>query len=137
MQGYFIKVGDSKQGPFLSKAAAAAEAKVLKEKGYDVKVVQQAVSESAMMEALGNPEAEVELEAEDELDFDAIFGDDDEGDDDESSKGGDEGDDEGDEDGDGDGDGDDDDEPGDDDEDDDEDEAPTGVHGWFKSWGNS
>jgi hypothetical protein len=131
VQGYFIKVGENKQGPFLSKAAAAAEAKILKEKGYEVKVVQQTVSESAMMEALGNPEAEVELE--DDLDFDAIFGDDDDagdGDGDDSDDDSDAGDDDA-----GDEDDSDDDNDSDAGDDDDSDEAPTGVHGWFKSWG--
>ena len=124
MQGYYIKIGEKELGPFLTKSAAAAEAKELKGKGYDCKVVARTVSETQMFEHLGNPEAEVELDDDDELDVDELFKDDDDSDDDDS----------------------DDDDSDDDDSDDDDDDSgepkpkkkddkPTGEHGWFKSFG--
>ncbi len=129
MEGFFIKIGDKTIGPFLTEAAANAERRELKGKGYEVKVVRKGISDADMFEHLGHPESEVEEE--EEIDFDALFrdsdddeGDDDEGDDDAAD------DDEGDDDAD--------DDEGDDDADDDDDGAedrePVGAHGWFE-WG--
>ena len=106
MQGYFVKIGENNLGPFLTKAAAASEANALKEQGYTTKVVAKQVSETSMYEALGNPEAEVDLEDED-IDFEALFGEDEN---DEDGEDGDDG--------------------------DDEDSTPKGEHGWFKTFGS-
>lgn len=137
MKGYIIKIGDNEIGPFTSKAAAVAEAKALKEKGFTVVVKERTLPESALFEALGTPEADIDLDA----DLDLGDDNDDDGDDD---------------DGDGDDvddifpDDDDDDKPkpkrkakkadSDDDDDDDDktpDDKPDGDHPWFKSFGKA
>ncbi len=128
MEGFFIRIGDKTIGPFLTEAAANAERKELKDKGYQVKVVRKGISDVEMFEHLGHPESEVEEE--EEIDFDALFADDDD----------DKGDDEGDDDADDDDEDDDDEGDNDADDDDDDDDSgakdkePVGAHGWFE-WG--
>ena len=112
MDGYFVKIGDKTIGPFLTEAAANAERRELKGKGYEVKVIRRGISDADMHEHLGHPESEVEEE--EEIDFDALFkdsDDDDEGDDDDGDEGDDDDGDEG-----------------------DDDKEPVGAHGWFE-WG--
>ena len=89
MESYYVKVGDKELGPFLTKGAARAEAKALKEKGYDVTIKGHRVAETTLYEHFGNPEADVDLDDEDEKDIDLDDVDDDDGDvdDDDDEKG--------------------------------------------------
>lgn len=133
MQAYFIKIGDKEIGPFTTKGGAVAEAKNLRKKGFEVNVSQRTISDTSLFEAFGNPESQIDLDADfgddddgdDDIDIDEIFGDDDDddADDDDDDKDDDADDDK------------DDDKPGADDADEAPDDKPDGAHPWYRSFG--
>lgn len=129
MQSYTVKVGDKEMGPFLTAGAAKAEARALKAKGFDPKVVGRSVAESELFAHFGNPEQDIDLDDDNDNDegdsnddnLDALFNDTDNDDDDDDEGEGD-------------------DESPDTapkgDEDESPDTAPRGEALFFKSWGS-